>query len=291
MRWKRGRGSGQIEDRRGMGGAGLGLPIGVGGGGIGLVVLVAYLLLSVLGGGSGLSVDPPIGQFPATPPAQGGGIPAEQDPDRDLKQFVGFVVDDVQDSWARLFTEAGRRYEPTKLVLFTQATTSGCGTASSATGPFYCPRDQKVYLDLGFFKELRTRFAAPGDFAQAYVIAHEFGHHVQNLLGISDDVEQAQRQHPDEANELSVRLELQADCFAGVWAHAAYERNLLETGDLDEGLTAAAAVGDDRIQRSTQGRVTPETFTHGTSEQRSRWFKKGFDEGDPNACETFSGDI
>jgi uncharacterized protein len=292
MRWKRGRGAGQIEDRRGMGGGtGFGMPIGVGGGGLGLLVLVAYLVLSAVGGGGGVAVDPPIGQFPATPAARDGGIPADQDPDRDLKEFVGFVVDDVQDSWARLFAEANQRYQPTKLVLFTQATSSGCGPASSATGPFYCPRDGKVYLDLGFFQELRSRFGAPGDFAQAYVIAHEFGHHVQNLLGISDDVSRGQQEHPDEANELSVRLELQADCFAGVWAHSAYERDLLETGDLEEGLKAAASVGDDRIQRSTRGRVDPESFTHGTSAQRTKWFRRGFDQGDPNACETFSGDV
>jgi len=292
MRWKRGRGAGQIEDRRGMGGGtGFGMPIGVGGGGLGLLVLVAYLVLSAVGGGSGVAVDPPIGQFPATPTPRDGGIPADQDPDRDLREFVGFVVDDVQDSWARLFAEANQRYQPTKLVLFTQGTSSGCGPASSATGPFYCPRDENVYLDLGFFQELRSRFGAPGDFAQAYVIAHEFGHHVQNRLGISDDVSRGQQEHPDEANELSVRLELQADCFAGVWAHSAYERELLETGDLEEGLKAAAAVGDDRIQRSTRGRVDPESFTHGTSAQRSKWFRRGFDQGDPNACETFSGDV
>jgi predicted metalloprotease len=291
MRWRPGRGREQIEDRRGAG-SGAALPIGVGGGGIGLLVLVAYLVISALGGGGGgASIDPPIGPFSSTPAAEDGGIPREQDPDRRLKDFVAFVVDDVQDSWARLFAESGRRYERTTLVLFTQATTSGCGPASAATGPFYCPRDGKVYLDLGFFRELSARFGAPGDFAQAYVIAHEFGHHVQNVLGIAGDVSRGQQEHPDEANELSVRLELQADCFAGVWAHSAYEEDLLESCDLEEGLDAAAAVGDDRIQRATRGRVDPESFTHGSAEQRTRWFRRGFESGDPNDCGTFSGEV
>jgi predicted metalloprotease len=288
MRWKPGRGYKQIEDRRGRGGAAL--PIGVGGGGLGIVVLVAYLLISALGGGGGgLPIDPNVPAFPAAPAAEGEELqPREGDR---TAQFVAFVVDDVQDSWARLFAEAGRTYEPTKLVLFTQATQSGCGAASSATGPFYCPLDRKVYLDLGFFEELSRRFSARGDFAQAYVIAHEFGHHVQTLLGIEGDVREAQQEHPDDANELSVRMELQADCFAGVWGHSAFEQDLLTSGDLEEGLSAAAAIGDDRIQESTRGRVDPESFTHGSSEQRVTWFRRGFEAGDPNACETFDADI
>ncbi len=280
---------GQIEDRRG--GRGIGLPLGVGGGGLGLVGLVAYLLISVLGGG-GVSVDPGLQPFPASPaPGAGQGIPAERDPDLRTKQFVAFVTDDVQDTWTRLFAGANQRYEPTKTVIFSRAVVSGCGQASSATGPFYCPRDRRIYLDLGFFDELSQRFGAPGDFAQAYVIAHEFAHHVQNLLGIMDDVSRGQQEHPDEANELSVRLELQADCFAGVWGHSAYRKDLLEEGDLEEGLDAASAIGDDRIQEAARGRVDPESFTHGTSEQRMRWFRRGFDRGDPNACNTFSGDV
>ena len=183
------------------------------------------------------------------------------------------------------------RYEPTKLVLFTEATTSGCGAASSATGPFYCPADRKVYLDLGFFRELRSRFGAPGDFAQAYVIAHEFGHHVQNVLGISDDVHRGQQENADEANELSIRLELQADCLAGVWAYSAYRERLLESGDLEEGLAAAAAVGDDRIQRQATGRIDRESWTHGSSQQRVTWFREGYETGDVNACDTFERDI
>ena len=301
MRWRRGVGRGQIEDRRGRGGyggyggfpmgrrgGGLGLPVGGGLGGLGIL---AVLLFMFLGGARGSPVDvgPRLEPFPGMAAADGGFEETEEE--ARLRQFVGFVVEDVQDSWARAFAEAGRRYEPTRLALFSQATTSGCGPASSATGPFYCPADRKVYLDLGFFRELRSRFAAPGDFAQAYVIAHEFGHHVQNLLGIMGDVNQARRENPDEANELSVRLELQADCFAGVWAYSAYEENLLEAGDLEEGLQAAASVGDDRLQREAGGAVNPETWTHGSSEQRVEWFARGYETGDPNACDTFSGDV
>ena len=267
----------------------MGLPIGVGGGGIGLIILLAlYLLGGLGGGGGGGGFGPSLDPFPQTPPAApGGGVATGPDPDAELVDFVSFVVDDVQDSWARSFAEAGRQYEPTKLVLFTQGTNTGCGAASSATGPFYCPADRQVYLDLGFFRELRDRFGAPGDFAQAYVIAHEFGHHVQNVLEIAGDVRRAQQENPDQANELSIQLELQADCFAGVWAHSAYEEELLEQGDLEEGLGAAAAVGDDRIQQQSGGRVNPESWTHGSAEQRMTWFRRGFDQGDPNACDTY----
>jgi uncharacterized protein len=291
VRWQRGRGGGGrlVEDRRGAGGFGGGFPVGARGGmgGLGLVgVLIAILSSTgVLGGGNGGFGVPSVDPFPAMPQAQGSPPPE----DAKLVEFVKFVVGDVEDSWARLFAEAGRRYEPTSLVLFSRATTTGCGPASSETGPFYCPADRKVYLDLGFFRELRTRFGAPGDFAQAYVIAHEFGHHVQNLLGLTGDVERAQREHAGEANTLSVRLELQADCFAGVWGHAAGEQNLLEPGDVEEGLGAAAAVGDDRLQRQAGQAVNPESWTHGSSEQRVTWFKRGFDSGDPNSCNTFAG--
>jgi predicted metalloprotease len=261
VKWRRGVGGDQIEDRRGMGG-GLpgGIPIGVGGGGIGVIVLLLAILL--LNGGNLPGGD------------GGGGSPVAPSSD-DPAQFVAFVVDDVQDTWAQLFQERGRQYEPTKLVLFDQATVSGCGTASAATGPFYCPRDQKVYLDLGFFRELQSRFGAAGDFAEAYVIAHEFGHHVQNLLGVSA-----------RTREESIAVELQADCYAGVWGNHAQDENLLEPGDVEEGLNAAAAVGDDRIQKQTQGRVTPETWTHGSSQQRASAFRRGFDSGDPAACES-----
>src|SRR5919106_282494 len=248
MRWKRGTGRRWIEDRRGQGPGGLALPVGGGIGGLGLlIVLIVLALTGGLGGGNGA-------------PAGGNEQPAQLD--SDLEQFVAFVVNDVQQGWAQAFRGSGREYEPTKLVLFEQAVQSGCGVASSATGPFYCPLDKKVYLDLGFFRELKERFGAPGDFAQAYVIAHEFGHHVQTILGINEAVRQEQQENPDAANELSVKMELQADCFAGVWGHSAYADQQLSEGDLEEGLGAAAAVGDDRIQEQTQGRVDPESWTH-----------------------------
>jgi predicted metalloprotease len=265
---------------------------GAGLGGLGIVGVIVVLLFSVLsggGGGGGLGI-PGLEPLPPSPGAQAGGGISNADDD-DMRQFVGFVVDDIQDTWTGIFRSAGRAYQPTTLVLFTGGTVSGCGPASSATGPFYCPRDGKVYLDLDFFRELRSRFGAPGDFAQAYVIAHEFGHHVQNLLGINEEVSRAQQQNPANANPLSVRLELQADCLAGVWAHSAYRENLLEPGDVEEGLAAAAAVGDDRIQASIQGRIDPESWTHGSAEQRQAWFTRGFESGDPNSCDTFSSDV
>jgi predicted metalloprotease len=298
MRWRRGRGAGQIEDRRGgggFGGGGLPIPIGAKGGlgGLGVLAVVVLSILfggGVLGGGGGGVNIPGLDAFPQMPGPQGEPIPREADPDADLKDFVAFVVADVQESWRQAFTQGGKTYEPTKLVLFEDATTSGCGPASSETGPFYCPADRKVYVDLDFFRDLRDRFGAPGDFAQAYVIAHEFGHHVQNVVGISDDVRRAQQESPDDANELSIRLELQADCLAGVWGHSAYEADLLESGDLEEGLAAAAAVGDDRLQREATGRVDRESWTHGSSEQRVQWFRRGFQSGDTQACDTFAGD-
>ncbi|MDQ1708915.1 MAG: uncharacterized protein QOG49_300, partial [Frankiaceae bacterium] len=190
-----------------------------------------------------------------------------------------------------IFAKGGKTYQKAQLELFTAAVSTGCGEASSAVGPFYCPADHIVYLDLDFFKELQTKFAAPGDFAQAYVIAHEFGHHVQSLLGIESQVRQQQQAHPSQVNEYSVRLELQADCFAGVWGHAAYAGDQLDPNDLKEGLDAAAAVGDDRLQKQATGRVNQESWTHGSSAQREKWFQKGFDSGDPQACDTFSGSV
>jgi len=260
-----------------MGSGGLGIPLPVGGGIGGLIVLALIVLLStgVLGGG---------GTSPAPP---GGGA----DTTSREYQFVKFIAGDVQDQWEQAFREDGRPYERTKLVLFENGTQTGCGTASSQTGPFYCPVDRKVYLDLGFFRDLKSRFGAPGDFAQAYVIAHEFGHHVQNLTGIMDDVQKEQQSHPDETNELSIRLELQADCLAGVGGHSAAQQDLLDPGDLEEGLRAASAVGDDRIQKESTGRVDRESWTHGSSEQRVRWFRRGFDSGDTQACNTFKGSV
>jgi predicted metalloprotease len=204
--------------------------------------------------------------------------------EEELVDFVSFVLDDVQSTWSSLLPQ----YQNARLVLFRNAIDSACGFAQSATGPFYCPGDQKVYIDLGFYKELRSQFGAPGDFAQAYVLAHELGHHVQNLLGIEAQVRRAQRANPGLQNELSVRMELQADCFAGVWGYAAAQRGVLEPGDVEEGLNAAAAIGDDRIQRMSTGYVNPESFTHGSSEQRMTWLRKGLTTGDPEVCDTFS---
>jgi predicted metalloprotease len=286
MRWRRGRGRGEIEDRRGQGvgglssgGAGFPIPVGGGIGGLLVAVLIVLFITGVLGGGSGGS-NGGSGQLAGAP-----------DPDAKLVDFIGFVVDDVQGWWQKDFAQSGRTYQVTKLVLFDGQTESGCGLASSETGPFYCPVDRKVYLDLGFFRELRDQLQAPGDFAEAYVIAHEFGHHVQTLLGIEGRVQEERQSHPSEANDLSVRLELQADCYAGVWAHSAYQQNLLESGDLEEALTAAAAVGDDRIQRSAGRRVNRESWTHGSSAQRVQWLRTGFQSGDPGSCDTFSGSI
>ena len=274
-----------MEDRRAMPGGRAALPVG--GGLVGVVVTVLILLL----GGGGSSVDSPFDQFPSQPTSGGSSMGNAPDADSELVDFSSFVVRDLQKFWAADFQTAGRSFTPTQLVLFRQRTPTGCGEGSSATGPFYCPLDRKIYLDLGFFRELAQRFQAPGDFAQAYVIAHEYGHHVQTLTGVTKQVEDATRENSDQRNALSVRTELQADCLAGVWAHSTFERGLLEQGDLEEGLTAAASVGDDRIQEAATGRINPETFTHGTAEQRDRWFKTGFDKGDATACDTFSGDI
>ena len=293
VKWRRGAGTGQIEDRRGAGGR---FPVGgrgLAGGGLGIIGVLLALLLggNVLGGGGGggFDVGPGLDPFDRVPPTTtGGGFSDPADPSGDVAEFVRFIVGDVQETWAQVFADAGQQYQPTVLVLFDGATQSGCGAASSQTGPFYCPADAKVYLDLSFFRDLQQRFGAPGDFAQAYVIAHEFGHHVQNVLGISSDVRREQQASPGDANELSVRLELQADCMAGVWGHAAAQQDLLEPGDLEEGLAAAAAVGDDRIQAEATGQINPDTWTHGSSEQRQDWFLRGFDNGDVEACDTFS---
>lgn len=270
---------------------GWGFPGGAGGIGLGglVLIIVVVILLQVVGGG-GFDIGDPLDGF-GTAPVQEAPIPPEADPDAKLVDFVSFVLDDVQGSWADTFREAGRPYRPAQLVLFEGSVNSGCGTATSAVGPFYCPLDQRLYLDLDFFRELRDRFGSPGDFAQAYVIAHELGHHVQHLLGIDTAVQTAQREDAGQANELSVRQELQADCLAGVWGYTAEERGLLEAGDLEEALRAAAAIGDDRIQQQSGMRVNPESWTHGSSEQRSRWFRAGFARGEIAACDTFSGDV
>ena len=289
MRWRVRRRSAHLRDERGrtggLGGLG-GLPIKAGLPGL-LVLLVALFF-----GGRALNDGeiqiPNVEGLPGVPGATGESpLAGAPDPDRKLVDFVSFVLDDVQGTWQQQFERAGRRYEPAELVLFTEAVQTGCGGATSEVGPFYCPADQTVYLDLGFFRELNRRFGAPGDFAQAYVIAHEIAHHVQNLLGVSSSVREASEEQPDAANELSILQELQADCLAGVWGHTTYQRRILERGDLEEGLTAAAAVGDDRIQKEATGTTNPETWTHGSSEQRMSWFRRGFDSGDAVSCDTF----
>jgi predicted metalloprotease len=287
VRWKPGAG-GNVEDRRGRPGGRAALPLG--GGLLGVIVTVLVL---VLGGGGGYDVGKPFDPFPAQeqPADNAEAMDTAPDAGSQLTAFLRFVIGDLQTFWAEDFQKAGREFAPTTLVVFSGGTDTGCGPGSAATGPFYCPLDRKIYVDPGFFRELANRFQAPGDFAQAYVLAHEYGHHVQTLTGISQQVESASQENPDTRNALSVRTELQADCLAGVWAHSTFERGLLEEGDLEEGLNAAASVGDDRIQAQTTGRISPETFTHGTAEQRAGWFKRGFEDGDATACDTFSADI
>jgi len=213
--------------------------------------------------------------------------PATARPDDELAQFVGFVLDDAQTIWVQKFAERDLNYRKAKLVLFTDATSTGCGYGDAATGPFYCPSDERVYIDLGFYRELSKRFGAPGDFAQAYVVAHEIGHHVQNQLGTSEKVHRAPRSRQIGAEGLSVRLELQADCYAGIWANATGRKKTLEAGDIEEGLAAAAAIGDDRLQRQSRGTVSPESWTHGSSDQRVHWFKTGYESGKMDSCDTF----
>jgi predicted metalloprotease len=284
MRWTPGGRSSNIEDRRGSsGGFGGGMmPMGIGGT---VVLLVLSLIFGrdFVGGGSS---DPAMQQTSA-----GDVAPATETPEEHREvQFVSFVLDSAQAVWSRIEPQAfGEPWHDAKLVLYREGTPTGCGMGQTAMGPFYCPNDEKVYLDLGFFDDLRSQFGAPGEFAQAYVIAHELVHHVQHLKGTDQQVRRAQQANPDQANALSVRLELQADCYAGVFGHAMQNEQILDPNDIDDGLRAAAAVGDDRLQRQTTGRVTPESFTHGTSAQRSNWFRRGFDSGNPKDCNTFAG--
>ena len=295
MKWRGRGGAGRIEDRRGggggLGGGGFPLPIGkMGGGGIGTILIVLLFLFISSRGGGGLGVDPGTGQFQQAPGASATDL--DKAPADDPAKFIDFVAGDVDATWKKLFADSGKTYEPAIVVLYDEGVQSACGNTPSTVGPFYCPRDRKVYLDLPFMEQLQRRLNAPGDFAQAYIVAHEIGHHVQNLLGVMGDVSREQQETPDSANELSVRVELQADCLAGIWAHSAYAQgDLLQTGDLEEGLNAAAAVGDDRIQKQSGQGVNPESFTHGTSHQRVKWFRAGFDAGDPTACDTFKGDV
>lgn len=287
MRWEPGGESQDIEDRRdesGGGGGGFqfgGMHIGIGGAIVLLILSVVFKqnFFALLGGGSGGAV----------PAANHRPDPARTEAEKPMVQFVSFVLDDTQRTWTSVLPEQTRRsYRHAKLVLFRDLTRSGCGSAQSATGPFYCPEDEKVYLDLGFFDELKRRFGAPGEFAQAYVVAHELGHHVQKILGTEQKVRQLQEQNPRQENPLSVRLELQADCYAGIWAHSTEERRLIDESDISSALGAAAAVGDDRLQKMSTGHVSPESFTHGTSEQRMTWFRKGLGSGSIEACNTFA---
>jgi len=279
MLWKGQRQSDNVEDRRGMSGGGMAI-----GGGLGGIVLLVIALL--LGADPRQLLEQSRGVDPSTGTTTSRPINPQED---ELKQFSATVLASTEDVWTDIFRQQGRAYSKPTLVLFTEAVRSACGEAGAAVGPFYCPGDQKLYLDLGFFNELQKRFRAPGDFAQAYVIAHEVGHHVQNLLGTMDKVDSVRgRMSEAEANQLSVRLELQADFLAGVWAHYAQQKGILEPGDIEEALGAASAVGDDRLQREGQGYIIPDSFTHGTSEQRIRWFRKGLETGDLRQGDTFS---
>jgi predicted metalloprotease len=287
MRWTPGGSSSDIEDRRGGGGGGgfgfgRGPTIGCGGA---IILLVLSLLTGKNffalfdGSGGGAVQQGPAGQ--QQPPA------SESAEEKQAREFVTFVLNDTQDTWTKVMEGEGVPYRRAKLVLFRDGVQSACGNASSQAGPFYCPSDEKVYIDLAFYDELRQRFGAPGDFAQAYVIAHEIGHHVQNILGIAPRVHEAMERNPRQANDLSVRMELQADCFAGVWGHSTDQRKILEAGDVEEGLNAAAAIGDDRLQQQAGRNVNPESFTHGSSAQRQEWFQRGLQSGRIADCDTF----
>jgi len=323
MRWRGERESENVEDRRGEGG-GFGFPFpgggvrfpsggGSGGGGIGIVGLLIILGLMLFfgvdpsvimqggGPGGGATTFPDIRLPQSRPDATNFPVPGQQGPpvqrpqttsEDDLKRFVSVVLADTEDVWRGIFGRYGERYRDPTLVLFSGGVRSGCGMGLAQMGPFYCPSDEKVYIDLDFYEDLKNRFRAPGDMAQAYVIAHEIGHHVQKLLGIADQVEAARRRMGErEGNALQVRMELQADCFAGIWAnHAEESKDIIEPGDIEEALGAASAIGDDRIQKQTQGYVVPDAFTHGSSAQRVRWFKRGYESGKLEVCDSFNAD-
>jgi uncharacterized protein len=277
MRWTPGGRSRNLEDRRGMGGLGRGLGIG------GTVVVLALSLLTGRNLFNDLGVEPGVGAGTGAPMT-----PEDSAREENEVLFVSFVLDDADSTWQKVLARYNEPYSSPKLVLFRNSTQSGCGFAQSAMGPFYCPVDEKIYIDLGFYDELKTRFGADGDFAQAYVLAHEFGHHIQHLLGTDSQMRQAQSADPSNANQLSVRLELQADCYAGVWANSTQKRNILSEGDVQEAMTAASSVGDDRIQQQTGQRVNVDAFTHGSAAQRMEWFNRGFQSGDVRSCNTFA---
>jgi len=299
MKWKRGAKSRDVIDIRGAssgspgGGGGLPIPGGIGGlgGGAGLIVVLVIVGISLLGGDGGAGLPGTFGGATAPGASNPQPLPPGEDPQADLKDFSAYVFDDAQDVWKGTFDRGDQSYDRAQLVLYSGAVeTDGCGGATSAVGPFYCPADERVYLDLSFYADMKRQLGAPGDFAWAYVIAHELGHHVQRLTGTSSEVDRLSGEEPGDANELSVRQELQADCYAGVWASTVFAAGDLEPGDLDEAFTAAEAVGDDRLQQQAGGRVDPDSFTHGTSEQRRRWFEAGFRSGDPGDCDTFAAE-
>lgn len=310
-----------VEDRRGQGGGfqlpgGRGIQIPIGGGGMSITTMLIVGAIMLLFGlnpldllrGAGPGSFPDVPQMPrqessrptqtsqrspldipGLPGGQRGAQPGSPVGNDEMKVFMGRVLADTEDVWGRVFQSFGKNYEAPKLVLFSRATPTACGTGQSAMGPFYCPLDRKIYVDLVFYEELKRRFQAPGDFAQAYVIAHEVGHHVQTVLGIADKVQELKSRYPRDANQIQVRMELQADCLAGVWANLNHQlKNRLQPGDIEEGLNAASQIGDDMIQRKTQGQVVPDAFTHGSSAQRVRWFKKGFEAGQMQVCDTFN---
>ena len=261
-------------------------------GGAGVIGIVLFLAIQLLGGGSGsaFGVDSQFGESPQAPAGDARGIPAAQDPERDLKEFSSYVFSHSLDTWEKLFRDEGQSFQRAKLVLYRDAVSTACGDASSAVGPFYCPADERVYLDLSFYRDMERQLGASGDFAWAYVIAHEVGHHVQQELGTSEEVQRLRHEQPDKANALSVRLELQADCYSGVWAHSIFAAGDLDKGDVQEAIRASAAVGDDRLQSRAGGQVNPDSFTHGSSEQRTEWFNRGRASGEPGDCDTFSPD-
>jgi predicted metalloprotease len=284
MRWTPGGRSRNLDDLRGQTGGGRmigGRGMGIGGAVIALILSLVFGVNIFDGSGGG----GPVQTSPGSVDQPVASTPKEEE----RMQFMSFILDDVQQTWRTLLPKVGEQYQDARMAVFRDGVSTGCGDAPAAVGPFYCPADQRVYLDLSFFDELDQRFGAPGDFAQAYVVAHELGHHVQHLLGIEQRVRQMQESRPGSANQMSVALELQADCFAGVWANSTSQRRLLESGDVDEALGAASAVGDDKIQAQMTGSVRPDKFTHGSAAQRTQWFRRGMESGDPNVCDTFGG--
>jgi uncharacterized protein len=297
LRWRKVDNPDVIDQRGARGGAG-GMPFpmpggrgGAAAGGLGLIAVLVVVLLQTCGGGGGAAFNLPTGfDTTAQAPGQPTGIPASEDPDRDLRDFSAYVFTDAQETWSATFRRDGQPYENAQLVFYTGGVNTACGGASSAVGPFYCPGDQRVYLDLSFYRQMQQQLGAGGDFAWAYVIAHEMGHHVQQQTGTGEQVRRLQQQNPDQANQLSVRQELQADCYAGVWANTVFQEGALEEGDLEEAFTASEAVGDDRLQSSRGGTIDSDSFTHGSSQQRRSWFNRGYESGEASACDTYSPD-